>query len=68
MKILKFEKGRLHILAWIVYIVYERLSMFYVIGRFANFWNYVAVYLVDITFFYFNAHIVFPNAVKEKKK
>ena len=67
MNTLKFENIRLHVIGWLALILYERLYLFFAIGHFANLWNYLAVYLVDISFFYFNAHIILPNATKERR-
>src|ERR1700722_18558163 len=67
MTVLKFERPKLHLLVWAIFICYERVVGFSVYGRFANFWNYIAAYLIDITFFYINAHLVFPNAYKKNK-
>jgi sensor histidine kinase YesM len=67
MSALKLEKIQLHLAGWAAYIAYERSLYFFAIGHFANFWNYPALYIVDMGLFYFNAHFVLPNAIKEKK-
>lgn len=67
MKALKFKPNRAHFIAWAIFITYERLLTFHLVGHFANLWNYPVVYLVDISLFYFHAHILLPNASKGKK-
>ena len=67
MTTLKFENKRLHVIVWIAYIVYDRIYYFYVLGNFANFWDYVVYYFINISLFYINAHIVLPVALTSKQ-
>jgi sensor histidine kinase YesM len=64
MKILKFENPQLHVKAWLCFILYERFFVFYYQGTTGTLINGIAVYAINITIFYFNAHIVLPNSVK----
>jgi two-component system LytT family sensor kinase len=63
MKMLKFENLQLHIKAWAAFILYERLYVAYYQGTPGSLVNSIAVYTVNIGFFYLNAHVVFPSAV-----
>jgi two-component system LytT family sensor kinase len=67
MSILKVERPGLHVLIWGIFISYERIASFIANGRFANLWNYIAAYPIDIAFFYVNACVVFPIAYKKSK-
>src|ERR1700733_2516944 len=64
---IKFEMPGRHIIAWAIFILYERAIAYISFGRFPNFWVIVAYYLVDIIFFYIHAHVVIPRAYKGAK-
>jgi two-component system, LytTR family, sensor kinase len=68
MKTLKFENLKIHIVFWTIYISYELAVIYSLGGKFSNFPDYAGHYLLNIATFYFNAHVVLPNAVSENKK
>ncbi|CAN5115611.1 hypothetical protein BH09BAC6_BH09BAC6_07660 [soil metagenome] len=68
MKTLKPEKLKLHFIFWAVFIIYELSVSFSFGGKFSSFADYAGHYLINISLFYFNAHIVFPNAISYNKK
>ncbi|HZY37065.1 MAG TPA: histidine kinase [Mucilaginibacter sp.] len=67
MRSITLEKLKMHVIAWAIFIFYERAIAFSQWGRFPNFWAIFAYYLVDIIFFYIHAHIVVPRAYKGTK-
>jgi two-component system LytT family sensor kinase len=68
MKTLKFENLKLHLIFWIVFIVYDLAVFFSFGGKFSSFQDYAGHYLLNIGIFYFNAHIVLPNAINYNRK
>jgi len=66
-KALNFEMPGRHIIAWAVFIIYERAIAYLTWGVFPGIWAIVAYYLVDIIFFYIHAHIVVPRSYKGPK-
>ncbi len=67
MKTLKFDNLKLHLLVWAIFISYEVLVVYSISGKRAGFWDYALHYLLNIFIFYFNSHIVLPNAVGKDK-
>jgi len=68
MEILKFEKLKLHVIVWTVFITYEIWIIFMYGAVFTNIYDYGGHYLLNVSLFYFNAHIVLPNAIKFNKR
>lgn len=64
---MKFDNLKLHVLVWVIFISYEVLVVYSISGQGANFWDYALHYLLNIFIFYFNSHIVLPNAVGNDK-
>ena len=67
MKVLKFENLKLHIIVWLVFIIYERVYSCVLRGTIDNLWNYLFFYAINLSLFYFNAHIVLPTALAQQK-
>jgi len=67
MKILKFENLKLHLIVWLVFIMYDRVYSCVLRGTIDNLWNYVIYYAINISLFYVNAHIVLPTALSRQK-
>jgi two-component system LytT family sensor kinase len=68
MKTLKFENLKLHVIFWTIFIAYEVAVIFTFGGKFSSVPDYAGHYLLNIALFYFNAHIVLPNAINYNKK
>ena len=68
MKVLKITTLKPHILFWSAFLLYEIIVGYYYAGKFSSFWDYAGHYTLYISLFYFNAHIVFSNAINEKRK
>ena len=68
MKTLKLENLKLHFIFWAVFIIYELSVSFSFGGKFSSFPDYAGHYLINISLFYFNAHVVFPTAVAENRR
>jgi len=66
MKTLKFENLRTHVTAWSIFIAYEILIGYTFSGSAGSFWDNIAYFSLNITLFYFNAHIGLPNATNGK--
>lgn len=67
MSTIKFGRPWLHVIAWSIFIVYDRLFVYLFNPKLANLWTYVAVYAVNISLFYFNSHYVLPRATKGRR-
>ena len=61
------NKYRLHILIWIVFIIYESISIGLVYHVYGNPITYLAHYIIIIFLFYLHAHVAIPWAIKSKK-
>lgn len=53
----KFRFLKFHIAFWLAMIIYEVPLSALIFGYWANFWDYFFHYLINITLFYFHAHI-----------
>ncbi len=67
MRVLKFENLKLHLIAWLVFITYDRAYSCILRGKIDNLWNYLLYYAVNISLFYINAHVVLPGALSRHK-
>jgi two-component system, LytTR family, sensor kinase len=67
MKTLKFENIKLHALCWTIFISYELLLTYVLAGRLSSFGDYTGHFLLNIVFFYFNAHILLPSVTGRGK-
>lgn len=56
-----------HIASWAIFIAYEVSFVWFSVGAFASFKNYICYYGLNILLFYHNAHILLPFAIKSKK-
>ena len=63
----KFQKYRLHILGWSLFISYELAVLVTVINQTSTFWAYLFFYSLNISLFYLHSDYVFPKAVKNEK-
>jgi two-component system LytT family sensor kinase len=68
MKIFKPDNFRFHIIFWIVFIAYEIIAVFTFSGRVSTFADYAGHYALNISLFYFNAHVAFNYAINEKRR
>ncbi len=68
MKTLKFENLKLHIIFWSAFIIYEMVFLYSMDAKFSNLLDYGGHYILNIATFYFNAHILLPNAVNYTKR
>ncbi|WP_461452129.1 sensor histidine kinase [Mucilaginibacter sp.] len=66
--IVKTSDLKPHIFFWAVFISYEVLVGAFFAGKFSNFWDDAGHYFLYIFLFYFNAHIVFPSALNDKRR
>ena len=55
---------RVHLIAWVCFILNEVLAARFVAGRFGPLANYLVHYTINIAFFYINAHYLLPRAFK----
>lgn len=63
-----FEKYKIHLISWSIFILYEAVMVGLVTSRFGKFGNYAIHYSIHITAFYINAHFVLPQAFKYPKQ
>jgi len=68
MKVLKITTLKPHIFFWSAFLLYEIAVGYYYAGKFSSFWDYAGHYILYISLFYFNAHIVFSYALNDKRK
>lgn len=61
------KKYRIHIIAWVSFIVYEVLIVGAVNQKFNIFGNYLLHYVYYIVFFYFHAHVTLTYVLNLKK-
>lgn len=61
MQIHSFKAIRIHILCWLVFLIYDFLITRVVTGRFAFWEDYLVHYSLNIFLFYFHAHVVLPR-------
>jgi len=57
-----------HFISWIVFMVYESVSVSFMNNSFAPLLNYVVFYAVNISFFYIHAYVVLDIALKGNRK
>lgn len=62
-----FKKYKLHILIWVAFILYESLTIGWLLGVFGNLITYVAHYVIIISLFYLHANWSLPWALKNNK-
>jgi two-component system LytT family sensor kinase len=62
-----YSTYKIHVLAWIFYMLYETLSIGIVYDNFVSPIIYLSHYLVFICFFYLHAHTFLPFALKNKR-
>lgn len=58
---------RIHFIAWSFFVFYEILLSGILRGYFASTGNYFIFYFLNISLFYFHAHVVLPTANKNQK-
>ena len=68
MKVLKIATIKPHIFFWSAFLTYEIVVGSYYAGKLSSFWDYAGHYILYISLFYFNAHIVFSYALNDKRK
>lgn len=65
---MKFSKQvRIHVLCWLIFILYEVLVVSIISERFGDFWTYLLAYLTHISLFYFHAYVTVPKSLENKK-
>jgi two-component system LytT family sensor kinase len=57
----------MHFAGWVIFITYEVSFVWFSVGAFSTFRNYVCYYGLNIALFYFNAHVLLTCAIKFKK-
>lgn len=60
----RLKKYKIHLLVWIIFILYESIMVGLISGYFGKFGNYAVHYTINISLFYLNAHFVLPKALK----
>ncbi|MDB5086737.1 MAG: Histidine kinase [Mucilaginibacter sp.] len=63
-----FKKYRIHILVWIIFILYESITIGWLLGVFGNPITYAAHYIIIISLFYFHANWSMPWALTNNKR
>ncbi|TFF37029.1 hypothetical protein E2R66_13155 [Mucilaginibacter psychrotolerans] len=61
------NKYRLHLLVWVIFILYESFSIGLVFHVFGNPITYIVHYIIIIVLFYLHAHVALPWILKNKK-
>lgn len=56
-----------HFMVWTIFIFYESIILGFYSGNFAKFENYAIHYIINIFFFYLNAHFTLPKAFLHRK-
>lgn len=56
---------RSSIFAWALYITYESLVTYFLVGKFSGIFDYITAYTLNILIFYVNAHVVLPRVHKK---
>jgi len=65
---LSLRKILIHALAWAVFIIYEVSIVLIVAGpQRASWWEYIGYYIINILFFYANAHLVLAYVFDRQK-
>ena len=62
-----FQKSKIHILVWLVFIVYETVIIGLISGVYGDPLTYLFYYAVNISLFYFHAKVGLPLAIKSNK-
>lgn len=60
-------KYRIHFIAWFFFIFYEIVLTGILRGYFASAGNYFVFYVLNISLFYFHAHVILPAAHRKPK-
>jgi two-component system LytT family sensor kinase len=68
MKNIRLNNLKPHIIFWAIFITYEVVFIYAIVGRLSSLGDYVGHYFLNIGLFYFNAHFVFECAINEKRK
>jgi len=68
MKNIRLKDLKLHVIFWAIFITYEIVLVYSVVGRLSSLGDYVGHYFLNIGLFYFNAHFVFEWTINEKRK
>lgn len=63
---MSFKKLSVHIICWSLFILYE-ISITVSLGNWAPWYEFAIFYVLDIAFFYFNAHIVFERTLNKRQ-
>lgn len=61
-----FTKNWVHFVIWLCFIFYETIIVGLIFGEYAHLLTYLGHYLINISFFYFNAHIAFRWALAKR--
>jgi len=59
---------KLHIIIWIIFIIYESVIVVLFTGKFGKLSNYIIYYSLNITIFYVHTHIVLSKGLKSNGK
>ena len=62
-----YSNYKIHLLIWLLYMIYEVLSLGILFHNFRSPLIYLSHYLVVVFLFYFHANIALPNATRNKK-
>lgn len=63
----KIHEYRIHINAWVLFILYESIIVGVISGKFSEIGYYIGFYSLNITLFYFYANLLLPFALAQKK-
>lgn len=61
-----FSKNKVHILVWVIFILYETVVVGLMMNRYSHPLTYILHYIVIVVFFYVHADIVMGWATKDK--
>lgn len=59
------KKYKFHLWGWSIFIAYESLAAFKATGITGHVFSYILHYTINISLFYFHAHLIFPAALKK---
>lgn len=62
------RKYRIHFIAWFFFIFYEIFIGGFIRGSFATFGNYFLFYVLNVSLFYFHAHVIMPASKPNTKR
>lgn len=61
-----WQKAKYHLIFWVIFIIYETSTIYFMAHRFAPFIDYATHYILNISLFYANAYLVLHYAYDRK--